>query len=157
MSFKKHPRSFFLLGIVLSTFLFFSFKKGDCTSSEMSAMAVDQLNKFTLMQEFPFFIKKKKKSEEIEYKKQMITLNRGVRYKFYAIKNKEVDGLPIITIYNNEKQEFMLGSTYNSTFKKFYNQLEFECKTSGNYCLSMSFLDGEEGCALGIFASLIKD
>ncbi|WP_317897994.1 hypothetical protein [Aurantibacillus circumpalustris] len=102
-------------------------------------------------------MKKKKGSASIEYKKQVITLNRGVRYKFFAVRNKDYEGQPILTIYNNEKQEFMLGSTYNSTFKKFYNELEFECKTTGNYCLSFSFLDGEEGCALGIFSSLVND
>jgi len=136
---------------------FYSFKKGDCSNSEMSSAAVDQLKKFTLIQEFPFYMKKKKKDGETEYKKQIVTLNRGVRYKFFAVKNPEYDGQPILSIYNNEKQEFLLGSTYNPTFKRFYNELEFECKTTGNYCMSFSFLDGMEGCALGVFSSLMKD
>jgi len=123
----------------------------------MTATAVDQLKRFTLIQEFPFYMKKKKKNDAIEYKKQVITLNRGVRYKFYAVRNAEYEGLPILSIYNNEKQEFLLGSTYNPTFKRFYNELEFECKTTGNYCLSFSFLDGMEGCALGVFSSLVKE
>jgi len=147
----------FLLVFMFAGLAFTPFKKGDCTNSEMTATAVDQLKKFTLIQQFPFYMKKKKKNEETEYKKQVITLNRGVRYKFFAVKNADYDGQPIITIYNNEKQEFLLGTTYNATFKRFYNELEFECKTTGNYCLSFSFLDGMEGCALGVFSSLVKE
>lgn len=146
-----------LVLVFLALTAFKGIKKGDCTTSEMTAAAVDQLKKFTLIQQFPFYMKKKKKSDETEYKKQIITLNRGVRYKFYAVKNNDYDGQPILAIYNNEKQEFLLGSTYNPTFKRFYNELEFECKTTGNYCLSFSFLDGMEGCALGVFSSLVKE
>jgi hypothetical protein len=119
--------------------------------------AVDRLKKFTMIENFPYYLKKKKKSDPIEFKKQTITLSRGVRYKFYTVRNEDYDGLPILAIYNNEKQEFLLGTTYNPSLKKFYNELEFECKTTGNYCLSLCFQDGLEGCAIGVFASLITD
>jgi hypothetical protein len=155
--FKKLVYFFSIFSLVIVCAGLSGFKKGDCTNSDMTATAVDQLKKFTMIQDFPFYMKKKKKSDGIEYKKQVITLNRGVRYKFFTVKNNDYEGVPIVSIYNNEKQEFLLGSTYNPTFKRFYNELEFECKTSGNYCLSFSFQDGLEGCALGVFASLIKE
>lgn len=154
---KKIAYFLSILSLAFTGFAFYSLKKGDCSNSQMTTTAVDQLKKFTLIQEFPFYMKKKKKDGEIEYKKQVITLNRGVRYKFFAVKNTEYEGQPILSIFNNEKQEFLLGSTYNPTFKRFYNELEFECKTTGNYCLSFHFLDGVEGCALGVFSSLVKD
>ena len=156
-AFKVSIQVFTILSLFFVCSGFYGMKKGDCSTSEMTSSAVDQLKKFTLIQEFPFYMKKKKRDGETEYKKQIITLNRGVRYKFFAVKNTEYDGQPILSIYNNEKQEFLLGSTYNPTFKRFYNELEFECKTSGNYCLSFSFLDGLEGCALGVFSSLVKE
>jgi hypothetical protein len=155
--YEKTLRIFAILALFYICSGFYLFKKGDCTSSKMTSTAVDQLKKYTLIQDFPIYLKKRKKNDEVEYKKQIITLNRGVRYKFFAVKNPDYEGQPILAIYNNEKQEFLLGTTYNPTFKRFYNELEFECKTSGNYCLSFSFLDGVEGCALGIFASLIKE
>ncbi|MES2678699.1 MAG: hypothetical protein V4635_02385 [Bacteroidota bacterium] len=146
-----------LLTIIFTCSGFYSFKKGGCDNSTLIKEAVDQLKKFTLIQDFPFYLKKRKKDHDIEYKKQIITLNRGVRYKFFTVRSSEYDGLPILSIYNNEKQEFLLGTTYNATFKRFYSELEFECKTTGNYCLSFSFQDGMEGCAVGIFSSLIKE
>ncbi len=132
-------------------------KKGGCGKEELMTEANSKLKKYTLIQDFPFYFKKKKKNGDIEYKKQIVTLNRGVKYKFYTIRNTEYDGVPIVSIYNNEKQEFLLGTTYNVTLKKFYSELEFECKTTGNYCLSFCFQDGLEGCAVGVFASMIKE
>jgi hypothetical protein len=119
---------------------------------------MERLKKFTLIQDFPFFINRKKKKEEgPEIKRQVITLNRGVRYKFFAIRNPDYDGLPIVTIYNNEKMEFLVGTTYNVTMKKFYNEIEFECKTTGNYLLAFSIQNNIEGCGLGVFSSLVKE
>ncbi len=143
--------------VVLLFMITTGFKKGDCTKDSMRSEAVDRLKKFTLIQDFPVYLKKKGKKDPIESKKIMITLNRDVRYKFYTIRNDEYEGQPVLTIYNNEKCEFMLGSTYNNYLKKFYNELEFECKSSGTYCLCLNFQDGLEGCALGVFSSLIKE
>lgn len=144
--------------LIVTLVMAMSFKKEDkCVNETMKKEVSDRLKKYTLIENFPFHLKAKRKKDPVEYKKQVITLNRGVKYKFYAIRNSEYEGLPVITIYNNEKMEFLVASTYNLNMKKFYNEIEFECKTTGNYCLAMSFLDGLEGCALGVHASLIKE
>jgi len=135
----------------------FIIKKKECDRQLLLEKAVPKLKKFTLIQDYPFSFKKKKKNDAIEYSKQMITLNRGIRYKFYAVKNDEFEGIPIVYIFNNEKQEVMLGSSYNTHYKKFYDEIEFECKTTGNYCLSFCFQDGLDGCALGVFSSNVKE
>lgn len=155
-TFLKHLPLTAILGLTLVMAM--SFKKEDkCVNETMKKEVSDRLKKYTLIENFPFHLKAKRKKDPVEYKKQVITLNRGVKYKFYAIRNSEYEGLPVITIYNNEKMEFLVASTYNLNMKKFYNEIEFECKTTGNYCLAMSFLDGLEGCALGVHASLIKE
>lgn len=148
-----------LTTIIIATLIMaMSFKKEDkCVNESMKKEVTDRLKKYTLIDNFPFHLKEKRKKDPIEYKKQIITLNRGVKYKFYTIRNSEYEGLPVITIYNNEKMEFLVASTYNLNMKKFYNEIEFECKTTGNYCLAMSFVDGLEGCALGVHATLIKE
>jgi len=146
--------SILCLSILCSSY--YGIKKGGCEKESLMTEATSKLKKYTLIQDFPFYIRKKKKSGEIEFKKQIITLNRGVNYKFYTIRNTDYEGMPILSIYMNEKQEVLLGSTYNSAQKKFYSEIDFECKTTGNYCLSLSFQDGLEGCAVGVFASMIK-
>ena len=150
-------KTYSILSLIVVVLFMMAFKEDKCVNESMNKEVSVRLKKFTLIQQFPFRMKEKRKKDPIEYKKQVIALSSGVKYKFYAIRNTEFEGLPIMTIYNNEKLEFLLGSTYNFNSKKFYNEIEFECKSTGNYCLAMSFQDGMEGCSLGVFASLIKE
>lgn len=152
---KKLTALLALIMILFVTMAFNFIKEDKCINEVMNKEVTSRLKKFTLIQQFPFHLREKKKKDPIELKKQVITLSSGVKYKFYTIKNSEYEGMPIITIYNNEKLEFLVASTYNLSSKKFYNEIEFECKSTGNYCLAMSFQDGMEGCALGVFSSLI--
>lgn len=145
---------------LLMILFFASFVKKDkdgCDRQKLLEKVVPKLKKFTIIQDYPFAFKKKKKNGEIEYNNNVITLNRGIRYRFFAVKNDELDGIPVVTIYNNTKHEIMFGSTYSSGRKAFYDDIEFECKTTGNYCLSFSFLEGVEGCALGVFSSNVVE
>lgn len=130
--------------------LFSSYRGSDCNYEKLYEDGMKKLKKFTLMKDYQVYMKKSKKKDGPEFLKQTITLNRGVRYKFYAVKNDAFDGVPVVTIYNNEKMEFLLATTYNPAIKHFFEVIEFECKTTGNYCLTFSFLEGKEGCALGI-------
>jgi hypothetical protein len=145
----------FLISLFILSGSFKGKSKDGCERTKLLEKAAPRLKKFTIIQDYPYTFKKKKKNGQIEYSKNIVTLNRGIRYRFYAVRNEELEGLPIVTVYNNEKQEIMLASTYNAGRKVFYDEIEFECKTTGNYCLSFSFLEGVEGCALGIFASNI--
>lgn len=155
-----YNKSFLLLTfLVVMALTSLSFKRGGCDKETLLPMAMEKLKKFTLIQDFPFFMNKKKKKEEVgpEIKKQVITLNRGVRYKFFAIRNPDYPGMPVVTIYNNEKMEFLVGTTFNAQLQKFYEVIEFECKTTGNYLLVFSIQNNLEGCGLGVFSSLVKD
>ena len=150
---RFYSNSAFTILIVLWSMLT-SFKGDGCVSEQMNKEAVSKLKKYSLIENYPFYMKKKKKKDVPETKKVIVTLNNGMRYKFFSIKNPDYEGIPILTIYNNEKMEFMVASTYNANMNKFYNDMEFECKTTGNYCLVFSFFEGEEGCGLGIYSLL---
>lgn len=143
-----------LVSICLVNSSFNSIKRRDCNPLVLLDEAVKKIKKYTLVKDYPFNFKEKKKKGSVEYLKQMITLNRGVKYKFLAVENKEFEGKPVVTIYNNEKQEFLLASTFNTNSQSFYDEIVFECKTTGNYCISFSFKDGLEGCAVGVHAFL---
>ncbi len=137
------------LSFVSAILMLFSSYRSKCDYEKLYDTGVKKLKTFTLMKDYQIYMKKSKKTNQ-EFFKQTITLNRGVKYKFFAVKNDEYDGVPVVTIYNNEKMEFLLATTFNPAIKKFYEMIEFECKTTGNYCLTFSFHEGKEGCALGI-------
>lgn len=141
-----------LIMVLVSSFN--NVRKKDCNPLILLDEAVKKMKKFTLIKDYPFNFREKKKKDGIEYLKQMITLNRGVRYKFLAIPNKEFEGKPIVSIYLSEKTDIIVATSYNTKTKAFYDEIEFECKTTGNYCLSFCFQDGLEGCAVGVHAFL---
>lgn len=155
----KFKKIVFYVSIIFSFCFFASFiiKKKECDRQALLDIATTKIKKFVLIKDYPFSFKKKKKNDPIEYSKQTVMLNRGITYRFYAVKNEEFEGVPIVYIYNNEKQEFLLGSTYNTALNKFYDEIKFECKSTGNYCLSFCFQDGLEGCGLGVFSSNVKE
>ncbi|MGZ3901668.1 MAG: hypothetical protein ACXVDC_15180 [Bacteroidia bacterium] len=157
ISLNKFKKAFLLSCIVCLIMVsnsFTSLKKKDCDPQALLSEGVSKLKNFTFVKEYPFSFKEKKKNKPIEYKKQLVTLNRGVKYKFLAISNKEYEGQAVVSIFNNEKQEILVATTYNQAMKKHYDEISFECKTTGNYCLSFCFNDGMEGCAVGIMAFL---
>lgn len=151
-------RTYFITFVTLAVLscVFYSFKNPECDRQALLSKGVGLLKNFSFIQDYPFSFKKKKK-DKAEFAKHVVTLNRGIRYKFFAVRSDEYEGQPVVSIFNNEKQDFIIASTYNEKFKRFYNEIEFECKATGNYCLTFHFLDGIEGCALGIFASNIKE
>jgi len=153
---KKSAKVFATLALFACAFIVtssFTFKKKKCDYDAMRKEAFKKMDPFALINDYEIYMGEKKKSESGQVK-QTVILNRGVKYKFYAIQNKRLEGIPIVTIYNNEKQDFMLATTYNAHVKRFYEEIEFECKTSGNYCLAFSFQEGKEGCALGVSSFL---
>jgi hypothetical protein len=155
--FRKVAVKLVMLSLMVCLFSSFNtIKRRDCNPLLLLDEALKRLKKFTLIKDYQFNFKEKKKKGEIEVLKQTITLNRGVRYKFLAVENPEYEGKAVVTIFNNEKQEILIASSYSASMQKFYDQIEFECKTTGNYCLSFYFKDGLEGCAVGVH-SFLKD
>lgn len=142
----------FVTIIICSSFK--AIKRKECNPLILMEEAMKRLKKFSMVKDYPFNFKEKKKNGQVQFLKQTITLNRGVRYKFLAVENTEFEGKPIVSIYTSEKQDILIASSYDTYTKKFYNEIEFECKTTGNYCLSFSFKDGLEGCAVGVHAFL---
>ena len=84
------------------------------------------------------------------------TLNRGEKYRFYGIENPEYKSKIVVTIYNNMKRDFQVATTYNKTTKTKYEAIEFKSGTTGTFCIAFTFLDGDEGCGVGI-ASFRKE
>jgi len=130
--------------------------KRRCDCDGLAGQALGQLKKFSIMKEYQVYLPEFKRKSEAKVMKEEVVLHKGVRYKFITIQNKKYEGVPILTIYNNPKMEFLVGTNYNSYTKRFAEAIEFECQASGTYCLAMSFQDGMEGCAV-VLTSFMKD
>lgn len=144
----------FMIPLLWLTTSFIVIKKKECNEQELTAKGVDKLKNYSLIKYYPFNFREKKKNKPVELLKQVVTLTRGVKYRFYTVANSDFEGKPVISIYNNEKLQILFACSYNNTTQKFYDEISFECKTTGNYCLTFSFFDGQEGCAVGMMSFL---
>ncbi len=129
-----------------------SFKKDSCDLDALYEQALTKLKKFHLVKEYKISQKKNKDAPEFQY--FPVTLNSGVKYRFYALDNAELEGRLVICIYNNMKQEFLVASTYDKLSKRIRDGIEFTSQTTGNFCIGLYFTDGKKGCGVGITSFL---
>lgn len=92
----------------------------------------------------------------MEFAYYPITLNRDVKYKLYCLSSPEYKGKMVMTIYNSMKREFTVATTYNPATQTWHGSLEYLSHSTGNFCIGFYFLNGEEGCGIGM-SSFMKD
>lgn len=82
----------------------------------------------------------------------LVSLQSGLKYRLLPVNNSENKKKMILTIYLNEKKSMILATTYTKAIGKHFPIVDFNCKTTGTYCLSIEFEGGEKGCGVGMFS-----
>jgi hypothetical protein len=140
----------------VSVFISFSFigKRTDCDSDELYKQTLMKLSSFSLLKDYRIFLKKKKKSDPdpIEMVYYPITLNRGVKYKFFCAQSADYEGKLIISLYtaHNAKLDYLFATNYVKDLDKIYESIEFDAESTINCIIAFSFKDGQEGCGVGV-------
>lgn len=128
------------------------FKKDKCNSDPLYEQGLAKLKKFSVLKDFRVYMKKKKKVTAEDYEYVTVALNRGVNYKFQALSSPEFEGKLVMCLYNNPDKQVMFATTLSQGTGAVRESLEFKCQGTGNYCIGYYFLDGLEGCGVGITA-----
>lgn len=144
---KIISRSFAIVCLLLLC----SFNK-DASQTALYQKALTKLNNYNLIKDYKVYLKKRKPKDPVEYVYYPVTLNSGEKYRFYGLDDPALKGRIVITIYNNMKREFQVATTYNAKTQTKSEAIEFLCHTTGTFCLGYSFVEGEEGCGVGISA-----
>ena len=129
-----------------------AFKKDKCNSDAIFVNGIQKLGKYSYLKDYRVYMKRNKNLAPEDYEYYTISLNRGTKYKFMALSNGDFDGKLVINLYNSPKKEFLFASTYSQKTKTVKESIEFKCETTGNFCIGYYFLDGKEGCGVGITA-----
>jgi hypothetical protein len=140
---------------IVSLILLCNFNK-DASQSALYQKALTKLNAYNLIKDYKVYLKKRKAKDPVEYVYFPVTLNSGEKYRFYGLDDAALKGRIVITIYNNMKREFQVATTYNVKTKSKLDAIEFLSHTTGTFCIGFSFMEGEEGCGVGI-ASFKKE
>lgn len=144
---KNYIKIIFLIVLPL-----LAFKKEKCDSDVLMVNGLKKLGKFTFLKDYRIYKKKIKNITAEDYEYYVITLNRGVKYKFMALSNSEMEGKLVINLYNTTKREFVFATTLNQRTLEVKESIDFKCETTGNFVVGYYFLEGKEGCGVAITA-----
>lgn len=147
---KKRPIQIARVATALLLVVLLCSGKDSCNSDGIYKQALGMLKNYSLIKDYRVYLKKKKKSDPVEFAYFPITLNRDVKYKFYCLSSPEYKGKLVLTLYNSMKREFTVATTYNPATKTAHESIEFMSHSTGNFCIGFYFLEGEEGCGVGV-------
>ncbi len=88
--------------------------------------------------------------------KWIVVLNKDYRYRFSLCTSSE-DNNVALTLYDSQSNICI--STYNKTNNKDYRSIDFICRESGTYYVSINFKKGyklKKTCAVGIMEFIDK-
>ncbi|MBU0489155.1 MAG: hypothetical protein KKA07_07265 [Bacteroidetes bacterium] len=137
------------LYIILLGFIFLIPGKASAQcNDELLNVCYPSLGEFKYLKSWPVKIKKnKKKGAPPSVLRFNVVLNGGYKYILTACDAEEYEGKVVISLYSGNA---LVGSSYDAKTNKDYKKFIFDCKKSGVYYVSFYFIDGEEGCAIGV-------
>ena len=78
-----------------------------------------------------------------------VLLNKSNTYKFDICSALDYEGEAILQLYDGNK---LIASSFHKASKTNFKAFEFYCTKSAIYKIYISFLDGKQGCAVGILS-----
>jgi hypothetical protein len=125
-----------------------SFQSFAQCNDQLLAVASERLENYNYVKDFKIKMKKGKKGD-VPFQRSTMILNAGFKYKIFTASAKEFDGKLVADFFS---QEGMLASTYSASNKKHYESIEFECRKTGVYYLTLYFEEGKEGCGVCVLS-----
>jgi hypothetical protein len=135
---------------LLCILTFSGFNKDQCNSEQIYQDALEKLNGFSFLKDYRVYLKKKKKDGPVEVAFYPLTMNRGEKYRFFGLQSAEYKGRIEINIYADATHQNLIATTYNPSTQTSHESIEFLSHSTGNFCIGFYFLNGDEGCGVGM-------
>ena len=127
---------------------------GQC-SNDLVEVAVSESGKDAVyVREFKVKLKAGSLRPPVPVGKFTVLLKENTLYRLNVVNAREYEGVAVMQLYGKGN---LLGSTYDVESKFNKKSFEYFCEETGNYQVAMSFLKGQEGCAVGILSLVMND
>jgi len=138
-----------LLIIIIIGLLYLIPKTGSAQcNDELLNVCYPTIGDYKYLKSWPIKIKKnKKRGAPPTVLRFNVVLNGGYRYIFGVCNAEEYEGKAVVSLYSGNS---LVGSSLDPRTNKDFGKFVFDCQKSGVYYVSFYFIDGEEGCAVGI-------
>lgn len=118
-----------------------------CNDELVNQCALQAGDGYMYINNFKVRLEKQKKGKPAPIAKFSVVLKKDVVYRFNICNAKEFDGQAVLQLFDTEK---MIASNVNMSSGKIYPGFDFICKKSSIYYVVMSFMEGKEGCSVGM-------
>lgn len=141
-----------IITLIFALFFFNIDVKAQCNEQLVNQCALSVGDNATYLKEFKCKLPKKRRRKPTPVARFTVVLSKGSQYRFTLCKAEDYEGVPILELYDTNRK---FGGTYNIATGKHFKSFDFICTKTGVYQVFMQFMDGKEGCAVGIM-SLVK-
>jgi len=137
--------------ISIIVFLFFasSLVNSQCNQSLVTSCCTNITSSSMFLQQYRAKLGAKPEKQDIPVARFSVLLNKGNTYRFDVCSALDFEGEAILQLYDGNK---LIASTYHDASQNNFKAFEFFCSKSAIYKIYISFLDGKQGCAVGILS-----
>jgi hypothetical protein len=127
---------------------------GQCSSKLVEKAVSESGTDAVYVREFKVKLKAGSPKRPVPVGKFTVLLKEKTLYRLNVVNAREYEGMAVMQLFGKGN---LLGSTYNMDKKTNEKSFEYFCWETGNYQVAMSFLQGKEGCAVGILSLVVND
>jgi len=135
--------------VFLCSFLFSAYSASAQCDNSLIDITKENNGGATYVKHFKVRFEKSKNPKKASVANFTILLNKGNHYRFNVQNDSTKVGKAQLTLYDDFK---VYGSNINPSNGKIYPYFDFYCKKTNPYYISIQFVDGEEGCAVGMLS-----
>lgn len=136
--------------LTLTIFLFsVLIVKSQCDGKQLLTEASKSLENFVYVKDFKINLKEAVEKRDPKSITHFVLLNKDVKYRFILAEAEGYEGKLIFDLFGDRG---IVVSSYNQDTKKHYSVLEFACKKSGMYSISLGFEGAKEGCGMLVYS-----
>ena len=134
---------------ILFTIIAISFANSQCNKDLVTNCCTNISSSSIFLQQYRAKLGTSKANQDIPVARFSVLLNKGNTYKFDICSALDFEGEAILQLYDGNK---LIASTFHKPSKTDFKAFEFFCSKSAIYKIYISFLDGKQGCAVGILS-----
>ena len=138
-----------IISIIVFMFITVGVVNSQCNQSLVTSCCTNINSSSMFLQQYRAKLGAQKASQDIPVARFSVLLNKGNIYRFDVCSALDYEGEAILQLYDGNK---LIASTFHNASKNNFKAFEFSCSKSAIYKIYISFLDGKQGCAVGILS-----
>jgi hypothetical protein len=138
-----------LFSIIILLIVVKSFGFSQCNQTLVTSCCSNINSESVFLQQFRAKLGAAASPQDLPVARFSALLSKGNTYRFDVCSALDFEGEAILQLYDGNK---LIASSYHDASKTDFKAFEFFCSKTAIYKIYISFLDGKQGCAVGVLS-----